>query len=102
MGVVRMSLPCGSSLSSVAPNLRPRMVEGVRTDSYVLSVRALAVAVFVVLLLAGAGKACAQQFSGVTGVVSDISGGVIVGAKVTLDNLSVGFHQEATTNDVGS
>ena len=78
------------------------MAESVRADACLLCVRGLVVLICVVLFLAGAGKVYGQQFSGVTGVVSDISGGVIVGAKVTLDNLSVGFHQETTTNDVGS
>ena len=82
--------------------MKPRMAESVRADACLLCVRGLVVLICVVLFLAGAGKVYGQQFSGVTGVVSDISGGVIVGAKVTLDNLSVGFHQETTTNDVGS
>ena len=45
--------------------------------------------------------AFAQQLSGITCLITDQTGGVVVGAKVTLENPLVGFHQETTTNDIG-
>src|SRR5271157_5727410 len=43
----------------------------------------------------------AQQTSGVNGVITDKTGGVISGVQVALDNSLLGFHQETTTNDLG-
>jgi len=43
----------------------------------------------------------AQQFSGVSGVVSDKSGGVLGGVEVSLDNASLGIHNTTTTNEIG-
>lgn len=43
----------------------------------------------------------AQQFSGVNGVASDATGGVINGVQVTLDNPLTGLHEETTTNNQG-
>jgi len=43
----------------------------------------------------------AQQFAGVSGVVSDKSGGVLGGVEVSLDNSSLGIHNTTTTNEIG-
>ncbi len=43
----------------------------------------------------------AQQTSGVNGVITDKTGGVISEVQVALDNSLLGFHQETTTNDLG-
>ncbi|HKW61222.1 MAG TPA: TonB-dependent receptor [Candidatus Acidoferrum sp.] len=43
----------------------------------------------------------AQQFSAVSGVVSDTSGGVVSGVTVELNNEQMGVHQTTTTNDLG-
>ena len=43
----------------------------------------------------------AQQFSAVSGVVSDKSGGVISGVTVELTNSQLGLHETTTTNDLG-
>jgi Carboxypeptidase regulatory-like domain len=42
-----------------------------------------------------------QEFSGVTGVVTDHQGAVVPGAKVSLDNANTGIHLEITTDDEG-
>lgn len=43
----------------------------------------------------------AQQFSSVSGVVSDRSGGGISGVAVTLENSATGVHEATATNDLG-
>jgi hypothetical protein len=43
----------------------------------------------------------AQQFSSVSGVVSDHSGAAIAGVTVTLENASTGVHEVTTTSDLG-
>src|SRR5882724_12129307 len=43
----------------------------------------------------------AQQSSGVSGVVSDNSGGTVSGVTVALDNSKLGLHATTTTNDIG-
>jgi hypothetical protein len=43
----------------------------------------------------------AQLNSGVSGVVSDKSGGSVAGVNVALDNPQIGFHATTTTNDLG-
>lgn len=43
----------------------------------------------------------AQQYSSVSGVVSDKNGDTITGASVTLDNAGLGVHAVTTTNDEG-
>ena len=43
----------------------------------------------------------AQQFSSVSGVVSDKSGAAISGAAVTLENPGIGLHAVTTTDNVG-
>jgi len=43
----------------------------------------------------------AQEFSGVTGVVTDNSGAAVAGVKVDLDNAKVGFHVQTTTDEQG-
>jgi hypothetical protein len=54
------------------------------------------------LLAALAGtRAAAQATSGVTGVVTDPSGGVVAGVDVTLSNSSIGFSATTKTNNVG-
>ena len=64
--------------------------------------RLLGVFVLCVLVLMGLGSfAGAQQFSAVSGVVSDKSGGTVSGVSVTLDNDKIGVHATTTTNDVG-
>ena len=54
----------------------------------------------VLLLLVGPALR-AQQFSGVNGIVSDKSGGIITGVDVTLDNAQLGIHLTTQTNDIG-
>jgi hypothetical protein len=46
-------------------------------------------------------RAAAQATSGVTGVVTDPSGAVVVGATVTLSNPAIGFSATTKTNDIG-
>ena len=55
----------------------------------------------VLSLLVGSFPLHAQQFSAVSGVVSDKSGGVISGVTVELDNSQLGLHETTTTNDLG-
>jgi len=43
----------------------------------------------------------AQQFSGLSGVVSDPSGGTISGVSVTLENPKLGLQVSTTTNEIG-
>ena len=60
--------------------------------------------VFCVLATVITGLACvasAQQTSGVSGVVTDTSGGVVSGVTVNLDNPKPGHHTSTTTNDIG-
>jgi len=47
------------------------------------------------------GRASAQQYSGVSGVASDASGGTVSGVTVTLDNDKIGVHATTTTNETG-
>jgi len=46
-------------------------------------------------------RAAAQATSGVTGVVTDPSGGTMAGVSVVLTNANTGFHAETKTNDQG-
>lgn len=55
----------------------------------------------VLFLLVGSFPLRAQQFSAVSGVVSDSSGGVISGVTVELSNEQLGLHLTTTTNDLG-
>jgi hypothetical protein len=58
--------------------------------------------VFVFLLVLGLpALSLAQQTSGVNGVITDKTGGVMSGVQVSLDNSLLGSHQETTTNDLG-
>ena len=59
------------------------------------------VALGVLFFLAGSFPLHAQQFSAVSGVVSDNSGGVISGVTVELNNEQLGVHETTTTNDLG-
>lgn len=59
----------------------------------------LGMAGIAVLMIAG--PAAAQQFSGVTGTVTDPTGGAVVGAEVVLDNAGRGIHLVTVTNDQG-
>ena len=43
----------------------------------------------------------AQEFAGVSGVVSDKSSGVLGGVEVSVDNPSLGIHNTTTTNEIG-
>ena len=61
--------------------------------------RSLAILLVVVALTST--RAAAQATSGVTGVVTDPSGAVVVGASVTLSNTAIGFSATTKTNDVG-
>ena len=59
---------------------------------------------FCVLATVIMGLACvasAQQTSGVSGVVTDTSGGVVSGVTVNLDNPKLGIHTSTSTNDIG-
>ena len=55
----------------------------------------------VLILLSFAVRAGAQQFSAVSGVVSDKSGGTVAGVTVTLENAKLGIHVTTTTNENG-
>lgn len=58
--------------------------------------------VFAFLLILGLPVlSLAQQTSGVNGVITDKTGGVMSGVQVSLDNSLLGSHQETTTNDLG-
>jgi Carboxypeptidase regulatory-like domain len=59
------------------------------------------VALGVLFFLVGSFPLHAQQFSAVSGVVSDNSGGVISGVTVELNNEQLGVHETTTTNDLG-
>jgi hypothetical protein len=59
------------------------------------------VASFLFLVFGAFSSLHAQQFSSVSGVVSDKSGGAISGTTVTLENSSIGLHVVTTTNDLG-
>ena len=54
------------------------------------------------LLLSFTGMAAAQATSGITGVITDSSGAVVVGASVKLTNAATAFSAATTTNDVGA
>src|SRR5215471_2713647 len=43
----------------------------------------------------------AQQVSGVSGVVTDSTGGTVSGVTVALDNAKLGIHLSTITNDIG-
>src|SRR5215471_10307178 len=55
----------------------------------------------VLALMSLAVYAGGQQFSAVSGVVSDKSGGTVAGVTVTLDNPKLGIHVTTTTNESG-
>jgi len=55
----------------------------------------------VLFLLVASFPVRAQQFSAVSGVVSDTSGGVISGVTVELNSEHLGVHLTTTTNDLG-
>jgi len=57
--------------------------------------------VFALVITGLVRAANAQQTSGVSGVVTDNSGGVVSGVTVTLDNAKLGIHTSTTTNDIG-
>jgi len=54
-----------------------------------------------VIVFLAAGRANAQQFSAVSGVALDNSGGAISGVTVALDNDNTGVHATTTTNETG-
>src|SRR5207249_10603780 len=58
-------------------------------------------AVFVVAICTCGLHASAQQFSAVSGAVTDHSGGVVTDVSVTLDNPKLGIHKTTITNDSG-
>jgi hypothetical protein len=66
-----------------------------------ISLRSVFFCVLFILFL-GLLPANAQQVAGVSGVVSDKTGGVLAGVQVDLDNASLGFHATTTTNEIGS
>ncbi|MFY9528486.1 MAG: TonB-dependent receptor, partial [Candidatus Acidiferrales bacterium] len=58
-------------------------------------------ALLVVCALLSGVRVSAQATSGVTGVVTDSSGGIVIGAKVTLTDPGTGFSTTAQTNGLG-
>jgi carboxypeptidase family protein len=56
----------------------------------------------VLLLTIAAWSARAQEVSAVRGIVTDTTGGIIVGVTVELDNPGRGLHFTTTTDDLGS
>lgn len=70
------------------------------------NIRTYRISLVLALLLLGvlAGLSNAQQalLGNITGTVRDISGGVVVGAKVTAHNIGTGLEQSATTDGNGS
>jgi hypothetical protein len=64
--------------------------------------RSLFAFAFAILMLCFSGSAAfAQSTSAVTGIVTDPTGAVVVGADVKLSNPKTGFEQNAKTNDQG-
>ncbi len=61
----------------------------------------VAVAGLLVLVFGSFLSLSAQQFSSVSGVVSDKSGASISGVNVTLQNPATGVHEVTTTNEIG-
>lgn len=61
----------------------------------------LAIACIGILTLGSAKFLSAQQFTAVSGVVTDKTGGVIPDVEVTLVNVQTGFRATTTTNDIG-
>ena len=57
-------------------------------------------AVFVVAICTCGLHASAQQFSAVSGAVTDHSGGVVTDVSVTLDNPKLGIHTTTITNGI--
>ena len=57
--------------------------------------------VFAVAICTCGLHASAQQFSAVSGAVTDHSGGVVTDVTVTLDNPKLGIHTTTITNDIG-
>ena len=53
------------------------------------------------ILVCAFSQLCAQQNSEITGLVTDPSGNVIVGAKVTITESSTGYTRTATTDSTG-
>ncbi|PYT43745.1 MAG: hypothetical protein DMG45_05800 [Acidobacteria bacterium] len=67
-----------------------------------LSICAVFVLGFVLLLTAGAVKGQTGNSGSIEGVVTDPSGGVVAGATVEISYAVSGFHREATTGSDGS
>jgi hypothetical protein len=61
----------------------------------------LVIAILLAVVALTATRVAAQATSGVTGVVTDPSGAVVVGATVTLTNPAIGFSATTKTNDIG-
>ena len=53
------------------------------------------------MLSLGGPNALAQFSSGIEGTVTEASGAVVAGAKVTVRNTQLGVEKTATTNDSG-
>ena len=62
--------------------------------------RSLIAVLALVAIFSGA-RASAQATSGLTGVVTDTSGAIVVGAQVKLANASTGFSATTSSNDAG-
>ncbi|HEX5424165.1 MAG TPA: TonB-dependent receptor [Candidatus Acidoferrales bacterium] len=58
-------------------------------------------AIVLIAMVMNAVPAAAQATSGVTGVVTDPSGAVVIGATVTLSNQGIGYTATTKTNEVG-
>src|SRR5437667_9004346 len=64
--------------------------------------RSKSIALVSLIALSCAASLSAQTFGEITGVVTDTSGGVIVGATVTVTNPATSLTRTATTNNAGN
>src|SRR5215470_10959540 len=98
-------MSCGNSLAVLSSWISPHgvafnpLLKLFRTGGYMKNLRGVVLGVL--FLLIGSFPLHAQQFSAVSGVVSDKSGGVVSGVTVELDNGQLGLHESTTTNDLG-
>src|SRR5713101_1751898 len=77
------------------------IMHGTRTSHRTLAILILKISVAALLLIAT--SAWAQSFRGsIRGAVTDPSGSVIAGAKVTAKNIGTGLQREATTGQDGA
>jgi hypothetical protein len=88
-----------NTTSNTSPNEEAIMHSGKRNHLRLASILTIAVAALILL----SASAWAQSFRGsIRGTVTDPSGSVIAGAKITAKNINTGQQRETTTGSNGS